>query len=305
MIKGKVLKDADDLTKFGLKTGMTLMMMGTAEEQGLREPAQAVQFLEDMTPAERARAMNEAAAVMVSAGLENLGNTCYMNSVFQCLKRVNELKSCLKEMQAPEDQSAYDPNTLLTMAAGATMKGLEAKEDYLVPHQFIQMLRTAHPLFDEVDERSRVHKQQDADEALISVLGSFRGPLQRANPDNEDVIGNLFELELQTTHTNKEDPTEVTTVMEKQLKLTCQIENGKESANSLQDGLKLALEGDIEKDSQSLGRNAVWSKVSKVNKLVSLQQSLVASVHHALIIQLPLTKSLPILFSPNTCASTS
>jgi len=39
------------------------------------------------------------------------------------------------------------------------------------------MLRTAHPLFDEVDERSRVHKQQDADEALISVLGSFRGPL--------------------------------------------------------------------------------------------------------------------------------
>jgi len=32
MIKGKVLKDADDLTKFGLKTGMTLMMMGTAEE---------------------------------------------------------------------------------------------------------------------------------------------------------------------------------------------------------------------------------------------------------------------------------
>jgi len=37
-------------------------------------------------------------------------------------------------MQAPEDQSAYDPNTLLTMAAGATMKGLEAKEDYLVPH---------------------------------------------------------------------------------------------------------------------------------------------------------------------------
>lgn len=27
------------------------------------------------------------------------------------------------------------------------------------------------------------------------------------------------------------------------------------------------MEGDIEKDSQSLGRNAVWSKVSKVNKL--------------------------------------
>ena len=50
MAKGKVIKDEDDLTKFGIKNGMTLMMMGTAEDQGLREPAQPVQFLEDMTP---------------------------------------------------------------------------------------------------------------------------------------------------------------------------------------------------------------------------------------------------------------
>ena len=32
MIKGKVVKDEDDLTKFPLKDGMTIMMMGTAEE---------------------------------------------------------------------------------------------------------------------------------------------------------------------------------------------------------------------------------------------------------------------------------
>ena len=51
MIKGKVLKDADDLTKFAIKNGMTLMMMGTASEHGLREPAQPTQFIEDMTPA--------------------------------------------------------------------------------------------------------------------------------------------------------------------------------------------------------------------------------------------------------------
>ena len=31
MIKGKMLKDTDDLSKCGLKSGMTLMMMGTAE----------------------------------------------------------------------------------------------------------------------------------------------------------------------------------------------------------------------------------------------------------------------------------
>ena len=88
------------------------------------------------------------------------------------------------------------------------------------------MLRTAHPVFDEVDERSRVHKQQDADEALNAVLTSFRGPLQRASPDDEDVIGNLFEIELESTHTNIEDESEVTTQRENVFKLTCQIENG-------------------------------------------------------------------------------
>jgi hypothetical protein len=32
MIKGKVLKDTDDMTKVGLAEGMTIMMMGTAED---------------------------------------------------------------------------------------------------------------------------------------------------------------------------------------------------------------------------------------------------------------------------------
>jgi len=49
-----VIKNEDDLTKFGLKDGMTIMMMGTAEEKGLKEPEKPIKFLEDMTPQERA-----------------------------------------------------------------------------------------------------------------------------------------------------------------------------------------------------------------------------------------------------------
>ena len=125
MIKGKVVKDEDDLTKFAMKNGITLMLMGTAEEQGLREPAKPVIFDEDLSPRTRARMLNERSALVIPAGLENLGNTCYMNATFQCLKRVNELKEALKSMQPPQQEGNIDGHDLLTLASGETMRGLE------------------------------------------------------------------------------------------------------------------------------------------------------------------------------------
>jgi len=46
------------MAKFGMKDNATIMLMGTAEGKGLVEPEKPVVFLEDMTPEEKAVALN-------------------------------------------------------------------------------------------------------------------------------------------------------------------------------------------------------------------------------------------------------
>lgn len=100
LIKGKIIKDENSWSDYPtVKEGVQMMLMGTAEGNELKAPEQQIKFVEDMTPEEKAAALKEKAGIIIPAGLENLGNTCYMNSVVQCLKRVNELKSSLKEFQ--------------------------------------------------------------------------------------------------------------------------------------------------------------------------------------------------------------
>ena len=51
--------------------------------------------------------------------------------------------------------------------------------------------------------------------------------------------------------------------------MTCTIENGAKPVDSMAEGMKLSMEGQIEKNSESLGRDTVWNKSTKVARLVS------------------------------------
>ena len=166
MAKGKIIKDDQSWTSYpAVVEGAQLMLMGTAEGKELQAPDKVIKFVEDMTPEEKAAALKAKLGFVIPAGLENLGNTCYMNSVLQCLKRVNELKAEIEDFELDNANRgmAGDQSVALTSSAKKLFKDLDNKGESFAPYDFVQTMRQVFPMFNETDDKGN-HKQQDAEE---------------------------------------------------------------------------------------------------------------------------------------------
>jgi len=264
MIKGVTLKD-ENWDNFKLKDNVTVLLMGSKEEDVPKEPVEKTVFVEDMNESELANVLD------LPAGLTNLGNTCYMNATVQCLKTVPELREALQTFQEGLTSAG---GVIAAQSITAALRDLYTsmdKGDTVPPIVLLQVLHMAFPRFAEKNEHGGF-TQQDANEfwtELVRMLQQKLPAITNESDSSKDkfrsiidqFFGGTFDVELACDEAADEP---VAKSKEQFLQLSCFIST---DVRYMHSGLKSKMQEKITKKSLTLDRDAVYTKTSKISRL--------------------------------------
>jgi len=265
MLPGGALKDGEDLSKRKIKPGLTVMLIGTAEADEIKAPAEATKFVEDLTPTELAVLLKEKKAMVPPAGLENLGNTCYANSVVQALQSILPFRDTMQEYLSKSEPHRNIDGQFTAQLAGLVNQ-LNKTVGKVVPGSFIMSLKQRFPNFAETTAEGHP-KQQDAEEFLTGLFQA----VHNATVDEatrSSAVDKLFGFKMETRLKclEAEDEPESTMPEDKRV-LLCHLGTPTEPVSMLHRGVEMSLKEHVEKTSPSLGRNAQYEKISHMQTL--------------------------------------
>jgi len=258
------------------------MMMGTPSTDAAEivAPKEKIKFAEDLTEAEAAKLEGA-----TPAGLQNLGNTCYLNSTLQVLKSMPEMQEELVAYRpAPTSSNIANLQNLsqfglgglgssndLTSSLRDLYKQMSETQEGFPPLMFLNALRTAFPQFAQRARHGHGYAQQDAEEAWSQIVSQLRQNLKgKENADGtktasfvDRYMSGIMVSSLSPPPEAAENEEAVIST-EAFLKLDCHIDT---TINHLRDGLAAGLKSEIEKHSESLNKDAMYTKTSKISRL--------------------------------------
>ena len=268
-VKGGLLKDDAKMGNLNLRPKQTIQVLGTPSADGIEitRPKEAVKFVEDMTEAEQAQQLDA-----TPAGLANLGNTCYLNSTLQTLRLMPELQNALTtytpDTSAMSLMGGSGSNDLATQLANVYKKMGETQNAF-APINLLNTLRLVYPQFAEMSRSGGGYAQQDAEEAWSQLIQHLRQKVKVKQGDSnvsfvDKYMSGEFTSVLEPDEEEAKNGGEQSiTSKETFTKLNCHIDS---STNHLRDGILAALKEKLEKNSEVLGRDASYTKSSKISR---------------------------------------
>ncbi len=118
-------------------------------------------------------------AVLTLTGLRNLGNTCFMNAVIQCLQSTDEFTQVLRENHKVNRGTKFGSNGELAIELSALLRAMEFPSTVksIAPKDFKLAVSKHLPGFIGCN-------QQDSHEFLVMLLGKLHEDLNTANDKN-------------------------------------------------------------------------------------------------------------------------